>query len=365
MSLFQPGRDGKKLQTSEPGLLKTRMSARPHAGKSAPDLDGSFYKFTLDKTCPANNISDPTAANKPWPYVVMHMPKLQQTRVVVPEPTTAVDATAYTPADAPSAGHLGGGSEITPDESLEEVSRLVERLSLAASCAHCGTQDVALQRCSICKHVWYCGAQCQKKSWTAHKKTCASLEDAYQQFRAANAAGDWHGVLKWKGRMEEMMQDFSDAERDVILRAFYLAHRKSELPNWRTEVLSLQARRIEILGKLQRLRDQGEVMCSMGNNLSSTGKDEAAAKMYERARAVGEAHGFFSLESLACKGLGQLASKDGRHEEAEALLRNSLAAAPLSEGREVYKSLAAICALMEALFKTRSIEDLEELDGLV
>ena len=48
---------------------------------------------------------------------------------------------------------------------------------------------------------------------------------------------------------------------------------------------------------------------------------------FERARAVGEAHGFFTLESKACLGLGHLAMLHMRKDEAVQLLQNSLKAA--------------------------------------
>lgn len=42
----------------------------------------------------------------------------------------------------------------------------------ASSCAHCGTRSETLRRCARCKEVSYCGADCQKKAWKAHKNSC-------------------------------------------------------------------------------------------------------------------------------------------------------------------------------------------------
>jgi len=148
------------------------MSARPHKGKSAPDLLGTYYKYTLEKL-PVDFLVKST----PEPFVVMHMQK--QARAVAVVPTTAVDV-AYTPTDAPSRGTLPPGSETTPErpDSPEEVTGLIERLNLAApaaassasSCAYCGKQGVGFQRCSTCKQAWYCGTECQKAGWKKHRK---------------------------------------------------------------------------------------------------------------------------------------------------------------------------------------------------
>ena len=40
-------------------------------------------------------------------------------------------------------------------------------------CGQCGKE--AKNRCSKCKHEWYCGRECQMKAWKGHKKLCALL----------------------------------------------------------------------------------------------------------------------------------------------------------------------------------------------
>ena len=44
-------------------------------------------------------------------------------------------------------------------------------------------------------------------------------------------------------------------------------------------------------------------------------KESDAATWFQAARDVGAAHGFFSVESTACEGLGRLAVGEGRREE--------------------------------------------------
>ena len=41
------------------------------------------------------------------------------------------------------------------------VAQALRMLELEGSCAFCGKPGRALKRRSICKNVWYCGAECQ------------------------------------------------------------------------------------------------------------------------------------------------------------------------------------------------------------
>ena len=118
------------------------MRVRPHAGKEsvAPKLPGTYFKFVLEKPPADFDVldSEAEAKNSKLPYGLMHMAKPGvQARVVVLEPTTAVDV-PHTPTDAPSTG-----PDATPDrpESPDEVTGLIERLSLpgAASNSDGGT----------------------------------------------------------------------------------------------------------------------------------------------------------------------------------------------------------------------------------
>jgi len=250
----------------------------------------------------------------------------------------------------------------------------------AASCAYCGTQVVAIKKCSICKQVSYCGAECQKAGWKRHKKTCEPplpISTVFPKVMAAHEAQNWRGVLKLEGRMEEMMERHrmavtiegtADSYCADILHIFAIAHAMpsvSTLTGSRDHALSiirLQGRRVELLGKLERFRDQGESLCTIAGYLQSDGKREEAIRYfahqamprasllptkyltqqvlqagtwrrteffldryYNRARDIGEAHGLFSVECVTCLGLGHIAMNDGRAEEGLDLLRNALA----------------------------------------
>ena len=80
----------------------------------------------------------------------------------------------------------------------------------ALSCSHCGKEDVVLKICGKCKQVAYCGAECHKTAWkTGHKQECGEpfcIGEVLAKAFAADHESDWPGVLKWKGRMEWLME---------------------------------------------------------------------------------------------------------------------------------------------------------------
>jgi hypothetical protein len=156
--------------------------------------------------------------------------------------------------------------------------------------------------------------------------------DVIDRVNAANASSDWRTVLKWEGRMEEMMANQPDASclgtLAVYRNAHFLGFSSTSNAHNLLATVALQDRQISLLGKMQRFRDQGEIMCTAaGQVMLSNASDRKvlAARYYQTARNVGAAHGFFSVESRACTGLGQLSLMDGRDEEAVDLLRNALA----------------------------------------
>ena len=184
--------------------------------------------------------------------------------------------------------------------SRMEASASAKTTSAEATCSHCGKKDVALKSCSRCLQTSYCGAECQRAAWKGHKMTCVKttcapplpLRNVWDLVLEARNREDWKGVLKWEGRMEEFLAQQSDPSAcDLVLHSFSLSHKvafnMTGTQDHALSFISLEDRRLVVLAKLQRFRDQGEAMCEIGGMLRLVDKMKDAAGYFERARAVG------------------------------------------------------------------------------
>jgi len=201
----------------------------------------------------------------------------------------------------------------------DSMALVIQTLTLQARCSHCERDCADLKRCSVCKQASYCGAACQNAAWKKHKKTCVTLQEVAKRVKLASGGTDWRGVIKWEGRMEELLEGQCDAACAEGLNHFKRAHTAGMTSTGSKDhalaAARLQDRRIELLGKMELFRDQGEAMCDAAEHLFTADKREQAATYFQRARDVGAAHGFFSVECSACLGLGYQAMMEGRHEE--------------------------------------------------
>ncbi len=60
-------------------------------------------------------------------------------------------------------------------------------------CSHCGKAAQNLKKCSGCRQVRYCNAECQRAHWPQHKKDCRGLAKQDQPGPAAERAGEEAG----------------------------------------------------------------------------------------------------------------------------------------------------------------------------
>ena len=89
-----------------------------------------------------------------------------------------------------------------------------------STCSHCRTQGVGVKRCSRCKSASYCSADCQKAAWKGHKNMCKKDEDVWHLLHAAQNANDWRQILKWEGRMGDLMENQTDDICHRVLALF-------------------------------------------------------------------------------------------------------------------------------------------------
>ena len=93
-----------------------------------------------------------------------------------------------------------------------------------------------------------------------------TLKEVFEKVNAANFGGDWREVLKWEGRMEEMMEHQPDAVCTNILEVFSSAHTQAfnstGSKDHTLSIVRLETRNVELLGKMERFRDQGDALQS-------------------------------------------------------------------------------------------------------
>mmetsp|Transcript_47592 Transcript_47592/g.112960 ORF Transcript_47592/g.112960 Transcript_47592/m.112960 type:complete len:270 (-) Transcript_47592:42-851(-) len=137
--------------------------------------------------------------------------------------------------------------------------------------------------------------------------------------------GNWAGVLKHEGEMEAMMAARVDgnpnASRERLFDEFAKAH--WALGN-HAKAARYHERRVEMLGKVQRFRDQGDAMCQVANCLQSAKDVDGARKWLKKACYLAKENGYFSVECNASMLLGLQDLREERTPEGIEQLRYAL-----------------------------------------
>lgn len=66
-----------------------------------------------------------------------------------------------------------GESSLGHSKKVKKVIRIILPLEKKV-CAFCGSESQNNMVCSVCRSIFYCNKECQKKHWEVHKKTCKS-----------------------------------------------------------------------------------------------------------------------------------------------------------------------------------------------
>ena len=177
-----------------------------------------------------------------------------------------------------------------------------------STCAHCGKGGAKLQLCSTCKAVAYCSKDCQIASWKSHKKACVKpghiqfpgqapldMKKVREKVALAHREREMKKILQFAPAEDLLVaaKCFDTEERSKILGEFADAHMWNR--DW-ASAASCYKRQAVLLGALHRFKDQGESICYTAVTLRALGDEEGARQCNERARKIGEQHGFFQLE---------------------------------------------------------------------
>ena len=162
---------------------------------------------------------------------------------------------------------------------------MAEEASSIRSCDHCGKTSVPLKRCSTCKKASYCSAECMQTAREGHRKRCAPplpLNEVFQTVDGADQASDWRQTLRFSGRMEEMLHNQDDETCNDVLRAFSRAHllgiAGSSKEDHAVEVVRIEGRRVDLLGRVGFFREQGVALCNIADSLLFLEKRPDAAR---------------------------------------------------------------------------------------
>ena len=157
-----------------------------------------------------------------------------------------------------------------------------------------------------------------------------SLSEVVVMVETALEARDWPGVLQWESRLEAVLLILNEATHPWLLHTFAWANLMER--HW-AKAASLFQRRVQVLGKRGRFREQGGDMCLVGDCFRRLNDLKVAETWFQRARKLGEEHGCLETECAACLGLGRMEIfRDGRMQEAEELLRHALGVVEFVEG---------------------------------
>lgn len=122
-----------------------------------------------------------------------------------------VSANAWKAATANTDNVLGQPLKLGIVAQPSGLSSNTNQNAETGKCAHCGKSAVNLKRCGICHKVFYCGHDCQKADWTAHKADCKNPSDD-------NSARKSHQVQKAASATEPQLTCFNCHQPSTSLK---------------------------------------------------------------------------------------------------------------------------------------------------
>ena len=104
-----------------------------------------------------------------------------------PPPSTSAHSSAshHTSTPDPASGPAVGN----PSTSLAAEGTRQSASKKTKLCWWCGVTGVPLKKCSVCAVAAYCGTDCQKADWKAHKGQCTELKAGAAASSSASGSG--------------------------------------------------------------------------------------------------------------------------------------------------------------------------------
>mmetsp|Transcript_14737 Transcript_14737/g.35580 ORF Transcript_14737/g.35580 Transcript_14737/m.35580 type:complete len:353 (-) Transcript_14737:36-1094(-) len=201
----------------------------------------------------------------------------------------------------------------------------------AGTCACCGAAGASLKAFDRNVLVVYCDSRCRAATWKERKRNSReplTLADVGRRVFAATKSNDFKCLLQWEHMLDDLLRTQSAEENCVTLDGYERAHRTFGNSD---ESAVLNEERIALLHTMQRFEETGQALCLAGDTARRAGNREGAAAFFRRARDLGDAHGLPRVECEASIGLGDIATLEGRCEDAVEILRGVLAKVAMVE----------------------------------
>jgi hypothetical protein len=177
----------------------------------------------------------------------------------------------------------------------------------------------------------------------------------------------WRELLHFGEEMEDVLLDLPDEIQTLALELFIRAncHACTTLGNavYATTAIRLNKCLIDHLGKIRSFEAQGKTIFHHANLLAHFSNNEDATFYYQKLRDLGAEMGCFTMECMACRGLGGQALLQGRQKDGFDLLRNAVVASSLllPEDDQSGHEVTSLQALTTALFDFNEIDEAETL----
>jgi hypothetical protein len=192
----------------------------------------------------------------------------------------------------------------------------------------------------------------------------------------------WDELLYFGAEMEDVLLDLPDEFQTLVLGLFIRANSHAATAGhavYAFTTIRLNKRLIDHLGKIRSFEAQGKAIFHHANLLApfSNNEDaifyyhklahisfnEDATFYYQKLRDLGAEMGCFTMECMACRGLGEQALLQGRQKDGFDLLRNAVVASSLllPEDDQHGHEVTSLQALTTALFGFNEIDEAETL----